>query len=90
MNVNKIKISLRNVYVVCFKINDINKINVYIGKRGYLVFNNVCLFIFIVKFFMIRFRIFFIFLEYLDFCVMGMKLILFILDVWFFFYFYCF
>lgn len=37
MNVNKIKISLRNVYVVCFKINDINKIKVYIGKRGYLV-----------------------------------------------------
>lgn len=34
MNVNKIKISLKNVYVVCFKINDINKINVYIGKKG--------------------------------------------------------
>lgn len=56
MNANKIKISLKNVHVVCSKINDINKTNVHIGKRGYLVLNNVCLFIFIAKFFMIIFR----------------------------------
>lgn len=90
MNANKIKISLRNVHVVCSKINDINKTNVHIGKRGYLVLNNVCLFIFIAKFFMIRPRTPLIFLEHSDPCAMGMKSILSISDVWFSFYFYCF
>lgn len=61
-------------------------------KKGLLsaTLNNVCLFIFIAKFFMIRPRTPFIFLEHLDPCAMGMKSILSISDVWFSFYFYCF